>query len=90
MRLGVQAKMGIRRAFRAGLDLDMIEMLAERYIYDETSHHYLDRESLIQELHFEHSKDDLTSQMGQRAVFHQRQATQSVPDLCRQRSCAPT
>ena len=36
--------MGIRRAFRAGLDLDQIEGLAERYIYDETSHHYLDRE----------------------------------------------
>ena len=42
-------------------DLDMIEMLAERYVYDETSHHYLDRESLIQELHFEHTKDDLVS-----------------------------
>ena len=59
--LGVQAKMGIRRAFRAGLDLDLIEVLAERYVYDETSHHYLDRESLIQELHFEHTKDDLVS-----------------------------
>ena len=67
--LGVQAKMGIRRAFRAGLDLDMIEMLAERYIYDETSHHYLDRESLVQELHFEHSKDDLTSRWDNEPFF---------------------
>ena len=67
--LGVQAKMGIRRAFRAGLDLDMIEMLAERYIYDETSHHYLDRESLIQELHFEHSKDDLVSRWDNEPFF---------------------
>ena len=67
--LGVQAKMGVRRAFRAGLDLDMIEMLAERYVYDETSHHYLDRESLIQELHFEHSKDDLTSKWDNEPFF---------------------
>ena len=67
--LGVQAKMGIRRAFRAGLDLDQIEMLAERYIYDETSHHYLDRESLVQELHFEHSKDDLTSKWDNEPFF---------------------
>ena len=62
--------MGIRRAFRAGLDLDMIEMLAERYIYDETSHHYLDREnSLVQELHFEHSKDDLVSRWDNEPFF---------------------
>ena len=67
--LGVQAKMGVRRAFRAGLDLDMIEMLAERYVYDETSHHYLDRESLIQELHFEHSKDDLASKWDNEPFF---------------------
>ena len=67
--LGVQAKMGVRRAFRAGLDLDMIEMLAERYVYDETSHHYLDRESLVQELHFEHSKDDLTSKWDNEPFF---------------------
>ena len=67
--LGVQAKMGIRRAFRAGLDLDQIEGLAERYIYDETSHHYLDRESLVQELHFEHSKDDLVSRWDNEPFF---------------------
>ena len=67
--LGVQAKMGIRRAFRAGLDLDMIEALAERYIYDETSHHYLDRESLIQEIHYEHSKDDLVSRWDNEPFF---------------------
>ena len=67
--LGVQAKMGIRRAFRAGLDLDMIETLAERYVYDETSHHYLDRESLIQELHFEHTKDDLVSKWDNEPFF---------------------
>ena len=47
----------------------MIEMLAERYVYDETSHHYLDRESLIQELHFEHSKDDLTSKWDNEPFF---------------------
>ena len=67
--LGVQAKMGIRRAFRAGLDLDQIEGLAERYIYDETSHHYLDRESLVQELHFEHSKDDLVNRWDNEPFF---------------------
>ena len=57
--LGVQAKSGIRHAFRAGIDLSKIEMLAERYIYDETEHKYLDRESLIQGIPFSHSFEEL-------------------------------
>ena len=51
--LGIQAKIGIRRAFRAGLDLTMIESLAERYIYDETESCYLDRASMLQGLRFD-------------------------------------
>ena len=48
--LGVQAEMGIQ----AGLQgrprpRPDRRALAEQYIYDETSHHYLNRESLVQE-----------------------------------------
>jgi hypothetical protein len=57
--LGVQAKVGIRRAFHAGIDIALIEMLAERYVLDETSHRYLDRETLIQDLKFDHGFDEL-------------------------------
>ena len=67
--LGVQAKIGIRRAFRAGLDLDMIEAMAERYVLDESEHRYLDRESLLQGVHYEHGRDDLINKWENVAFF---------------------
>ena len=54
---------------RAGLDLDQIEMLAERYIYDGDVAPLPRPESLVQELHFEHSKDDSDFKVGQREPF---------------------
>lgn len=67
--LGLQAKMGVRRAFRAGLDLDMIEEMAERYVLDESEHIYLDRESLLQDVHYKHRRDDLINKWDNVAFF---------------------
>ena len=67
--LGVQAKIGIRRAFKAGLDIDMIEAMAERYVYDETEHKYLDRASLLQGVHYEHRREDLINKWENVAFF---------------------
>ena len=70
--LGVQAKIGVRRAFRAGLDLDMIEAMSERYVLDESEHKYLDRESLLQGVHYEHGREDLINKWENVAFFINR------------------
>jgi hypothetical protein len=56
---GIQAKVGLRRAFRAGLDLDLIERMSEQYVLDASDHNYLDREALLRGTHWEHKHDDL-------------------------------
>ena len=45
--LGLAAKVSIRRAFRAGLDLDAIERMSEQYIFDSSEHIYIDREAML-------------------------------------------
>jgi hypothetical protein len=61
-RFGVQAKLGIRRAFRAGLDIDLIEYFSDRYVFDIGEHVYVDRERLIKGLSFQQPFDVLTHQ----------------------------
>ena len=77
--LGVQAKIGIRRAFRAGLDIDAVEALAERYVYDESDHEYLDRESLLQGVRYEHAHDDLARKWENDPIFVGPQAKRVNP-----------
>ena len=52
-------KQGIRRAFRAGLDLDIIERMSERYLLDISTNTYLDREWLVRGLAHEKNHDEL-------------------------------
>ena len=66
---GVQAKVGIRRAFRAGIDLDVIERFAEQYIFDSSEHLYVDKESLLRGLPHEHKRDDLINQYENATIF---------------------
>lgn len=68
-RFGVQAKIGIRRAFRAGLDLDIIERMAEQYIFDSSDHIYIDRDALLKGLPHEQKYDDLCRQYDNATVF---------------------
>jgi hypothetical protein len=68
---GSHAKVGIRRAFRAGLDIDAIERMSERYAYDQSDHVYLDREALLKGLRYEHKYDDLIKQWDNEPVFLQ-------------------
>jgi len=65
--LGVAAKIGVRRAFRAGGDVEAIEVMSERYTYDVSGDVYVDRDALVKGLPFEftykalfarHGKDD--------------------------------
>jgi Family of unknown function (DUF5906) len=73
-RFGVQAKVGIRRAFRAGIDLQMIELLAEQYVFDTSSHTYIDREALLKGLTYEHPYDDLVRQYENQSIYVQGKA----------------
>jgi hypothetical protein len=57
--LGPQAKVGIRRAFRAGLDIDAIEQMSDQYIFDRTAGEYLDRDELLKGLNYAHKFDDM-------------------------------
>jgi hypothetical protein len=66
---GPQAKVGIRRAFRAGLDIDAIERMSELYIYDRTMNEYLDRDELLKGLHHEHKGRDLEERHKNEIIF---------------------
>ncbi len=66
---GPQAKVGIRRAFRAGIDIDLIEQMSDRYVYDTGEHIYLDRDELLQGLSFRHSPDDLKHQWANELIY---------------------
>jgi hypothetical protein len=45
--LGLKAKLAVRRAFRAGIDIDAIERLAEQYILDISENDWIDRDALM-------------------------------------------
>lgn len=66
---GPTAKVGIRRAFKAGLDIDAIEQMSDQYIFDRTSHEYLDRDGLLKGLPFVHSHDELVGRHQNEAIF---------------------
>ena len=65
----VQGKIGIRRAFRAGLDLDIIERLSERYVHDTSTGDYVDRESIPNGLVFDKKFDQLVHDYDNEGVF---------------------
>jgi hypothetical protein len=67
---GPQARVGIRRAFRAGLDIDMIEEMSERYVYDHSTQEYLDRKRLLDgHSLFEHKHDHLMERHQTETIF---------------------
>jgi hypothetical protein len=67
---GPHARVGIRRAFRAGLDVDAIEEMSERYIYDHSTQEYLDRKRLLEGHNlFEHKHDHLIERHATETVF---------------------
>jgi hypothetical protein len=59
--LGVAAKIGVRRAFRAGGDVEALEVLSERYALDLSDDTYVDRDALIKGLPFEFKHDVLVA-----------------------------
>ena len=70
--LGVQGKIGIRRAFRAGIDLTKVEAMADRFIYDETADCYIDRVSMLQGLKFNKDHEALAHAWEPEAEFDAR------------------
>jgi hypothetical protein len=66
---GVDAKQGIRRAMRAGIDLDLIERLSERYALDVQSGSFIDREAIPKGLAYEKKYDDLMRIYENEAIF---------------------
>jgi hypothetical protein len=66
---GPQAKVGIRRAFRAGLDIDAVERMSELYIYDRTMDNFLDCDELLKGLHHEHKVDELERRHKNEIIF---------------------
>ena len=67
---GAQAKIGIRRAFKAGLDINLIEQMAERYVYDTAEHIYVDRDALLQGAPYLHKPDDMAHVWKPKSVFN--------------------
>ena len=71
--LGVQAKIGVRSAFHAGLDLSVIERMSELYMYDRTSGSYLDRDELLKGLAvYEHKHDTLVERHNPDVTFDKK------------------
>jgi hypothetical protein len=67
---GPHARVGIRRAFRAGLDIDVIERMSEQYVLDTSEHIYIDRETLLKGVYpYFHKQDDLVRQWDNESLF---------------------
>ena len=66
---GQDGKQGIRRAFRAGLDLDAVERMSERYIFNGSTQDYLDRERLLQGLSYDTTHERLAREYDNQAIF---------------------
>ena len=68
--LGVQARVGTRRAFRAGIDLSVVERLSEQYVYDSGVHEYVDRDALLKDVEpFAHKFADLVHTYENQAIY---------------------
>ena len=83
---GQDGKQGIRRAFRAGLDLDVVERMSERYLLDISTHDYLDRERLLLGLSYDVTHDRLVRDYDNQGRLDRQEANQSVPALCNVRT----
>ena len=66
---GQDGKQGIRRAFRAGLDLDIVERMSERYIFNGSTQDYLDRERLLQGLSYDTTHERLAREYDNQGIF---------------------
>ena len=66
---GNDGKQGIRRAFRAGLDLDIVERMSEQYVFDVSTQGYLDRDRLLKGLSYDIAHDRLIRKHEPDAVF---------------------
>ena len=66
---GQDGKQGVRRAFRAGLDLDAVERMSERYIFNSATQDYLDRERLLQGLSYETTHERLAREYDNQGIF---------------------
>ena len=66
---GNDGMQGIRSAFQAGLDLQVVERLSERWVLDLSTNMYLDRESIPTGLPFEKTFDQLVHNYGNELVF---------------------
>jgi hypothetical protein len=66
---GQDAMIGIRRAFRAGIDIDVVERMSDQYALDLSTHTYLDLEALLKGTAFEHGHDALVRRHENDSVF---------------------
>ena len=66
---GPQAKVGLRRAFKAGIDIDAIERMSDQYALDISDHVYLDRDALLKGLPYEHKRDALIERHEKDVVY---------------------
>jgi hypothetical protein len=66
---GPHARVGIRRAFRAGLDIELIEEMSQRYVLDTSEHAYVDRDALLKGNPYFHKMDDLVRQWDNEVIF---------------------
>ena len=68
--LGRDAKISIRRTFRAGLDIDIVERMSEQFILNVSDHLYVDREALLLGVSpYEHKRDDLIARYDNDLVY---------------------
>jgi hypothetical protein len=67
--LSFNARRGVRRAFRAGQDIDAIERMAERYAFDCSTNAYLDRDAILAGLPYSHRSEDLTRRHASNVIW---------------------
>jgi len=66
------ARIGLRRAFRAGQDISAIEGFSDRYVYDLGGDQYFDREALINGAPFRLTREALVHRYSNQPVFIDR------------------
>ena len=66
---GNDGKQGIRCAFHAGLDLDIVEKMSERWILDLSTSVYIDRDNITKGLPLEKTHDELVRIYEKDVVF---------------------
>jgi hypothetical protein len=56
---GPHARAGLRSAFKAGLNIDVLEQMSEQYFFDRSLHRYIDRQMMLDENIFEFNTANL-------------------------------